>query len=189
MNKKTILDTDIPTLTRQWQLYLERSNIKEASMPPVQHSEMKKAFMGACAQTIISLRDDVSTYEEEMGIKILQSMLDEIGDYFNEEIKRYDAGGTQSVHRAADRSRPGKDRPSADVRDALVSAKGDLSPMVRKIRKLIRQQYGSDSSAFVIVFTHPEHDEMVHFATNINNRGDAATLLAEMSGHIRSGLN
>ena len=177
MNKNTILDTNVPTLTRQWQIYLERSRINEASMSSVQHSEMKKAFMGACAQTIISLRDEVSTYEEEMGIKILKSMLDEIGDYFTEEMNRYDAG----------RSRPRQ--ATADVRDALVSAKGDLSPMVRKIRKLIRQQYGSDGSAFVIVFTHPEHDEMVHFATNIDNRGDAATLLAEMSGHIRSGLN
>lgn len=179
MSKDTILDTNVPSINKQWQLYLQRCGIKESAMSTVQHSEMKKAFFGACIQTMISLRDDVSAYPEDKSIAILEAMMDEISDYFAEEVKRYDGGGPLPGRTA---------KPTADVREALVSAKGDLSPLARKIRKLIRQQYGVDGSAFVIVFTHPEHDEMTHFATNID-RADAASLLAEMAQHIRSGLN
>lgn len=76
------------TIENQWQLYLGRAGVKEEDMSTVQKTEMKRAFYGACGQMLIHLRDDVSLKSEEEGSQILDSMLDEIGVFWKQEVKQ-----------------------------------------------------------------------------------------------------
>ena len=62
-------------LEKQYQLYLERVGITESQMHPIQKIETKRAFMGACGQMLILLRDDLGALEEDKAIEQLQKLL------------------------------------------------------------------------------------------------------------------
>lgn len=71
----------------QYQLYLERVSLKESEMNPIQRVETKRAFMGACGQMLLVLRDDVSELPtEEIAADTLESMLDQVAKYFMKEV-------------------------------------------------------------------------------------------------------
>ncbi len=69
-------------LEHQYQLYLERVNLSEDKMHSEQSKQLRQAFMGACGQLIILLRDDMAALPEKEGVKIMEAMLNEIVDYF-----------------------------------------------------------------------------------------------------------
>lgn len=52
-------------LEHQYQLYLKRVALSENTMHPQQKKQLKEAFMGACGQMLILLRDDVGALEEK----------------------------------------------------------------------------------------------------------------------------
>ena len=75
------------TIEHQYGLYLERVNLKEVDMHPVQKKQLKQAFFGAYGQCLLSMRDDVAALSEEEGVKILDAQMKEVLDFFNSEVK------------------------------------------------------------------------------------------------------
>lgn len=69
-------------LEYQYQLYLKRVALKENNMNSVQKIETKRAFMGACGQMLFLLRDDISKFDEDEAIEILENIKNQIGNFF-----------------------------------------------------------------------------------------------------------
>ncbi len=70
-------------LEHQYQLYLKRVGANEDEMGETQCKEMRQAFMGACGQMLILLRDDVGELEEdEDAMYVLSDMLKQVSDYW-----------------------------------------------------------------------------------------------------------
>lgn len=81
MNKKFELEY-------QYKLFLKRMGLSEENMPPVQKKVMKQIFMGTCGQLILLLRDDIGALEEEEAIKVMKSMLEQVGNFFLKETNK-----------------------------------------------------------------------------------------------------
>ncbi|MGB0521438.1 MAG: hypothetical protein ACPGJS_00690 [Flammeovirgaceae bacterium] len=75
-------------LQHQYKLYLQRVNLDESTMHPVQRIETKRAFMGACGQMLLLLRDDLTQLSEEKAAETLQDMITQVQIFFTEECKR-----------------------------------------------------------------------------------------------------
>lgn len=75
-------------LNHQYQLYLERIKMKESQMLPVQRTEVKRAFFGACGQLLILMRDDLTKLEEDHATETLQGMVNQVSDFWLAETKR-----------------------------------------------------------------------------------------------------
>ena len=75
-------------LNYQYSLYLERVGLKEANMNPIQRAETKRAFIGACGQMLILLRDDLAALPEDEGVEEMQGMLNQVGDFFLAETNK-----------------------------------------------------------------------------------------------------
>jgi len=75
-------------LEHQYQLYLERVKLKESQMPPIQRKELKRAFMGACGQMLILLRDDLGELSENEAIETLQDLHNQVSNYWLAETKQ-----------------------------------------------------------------------------------------------------
>ena len=69
-------------LRHQYLLYLERVGLKESDMGEVQRIETERAFMGACGQILIVLRDDLSSLPEEKAIEKCESTVEQVLSYF-----------------------------------------------------------------------------------------------------------
>jgi len=69
-------------LKHQYQLYLKRVGLKEENMHHVQSKETRQAFMGACGQMLILLRDDLGELEESKAIETMQDMINQVQNYF-----------------------------------------------------------------------------------------------------------
>lgn len=80
-------------LNHQWSLFLERCDLKEVKMPEDQRREMKRAFMGACGQMLILLRDELGDYDDKHGeaasAKVLQNMMDQVGSFWELEMQKH----------------------------------------------------------------------------------------------------
>lgn len=76
-------------LEHQYQLYLERVGLKEANMHPVQKTETRRAFMGACGQMLILLRDDLGALEESKAIETMQDMINQVQVHFMKETNKF----------------------------------------------------------------------------------------------------
>ena len=69
-------------------LFLEKINLKESDMPPIQRSEMKKAFMGGVGTMLLIIRDEIPNAEtEEDSIDMLQSLFDQVEKFWMSQIK------------------------------------------------------------------------------------------------------
>lgn len=83
--KKTIPKTPkdiIFTVEHQYKLYLERVALQEELMHPTQAVQLRQTFYGAWGQQLLLMRNEVAEFEEEVGVRIMQAMLDEVRDYF-----------------------------------------------------------------------------------------------------------
>ena len=69
-------------LEHQYQLYLKRVALKEAEMHPEQKKQLRQAFMGACGQIILLLRDEVGKLEKDEAVKVMKNMIEQVGNYF-----------------------------------------------------------------------------------------------------------
>lgn len=69
-------------------LFLEKINLKESDMSPIQRSEMKKAFMGGVGTMLLIIRDEIPNAEtEEDSIDMLQSLFDQVEKFWMSQIK------------------------------------------------------------------------------------------------------
>lgn len=75
-------------LEEQYKLYLQRMGLKEEKMHPQQKTETKRAFMGACGQMLLLLRDELSELPEHEAVKTMQSMLNQVGQFFINETNQ-----------------------------------------------------------------------------------------------------
>ena len=75
-------------LEKQYLLYLSRMGLSEQRMHPQQKIQLKQAFMGACGQMLMLLRDDVGALEENEAVKVMEGMISEVGNFFISETKR-----------------------------------------------------------------------------------------------------
>lgn len=61
-------------------------------MPEDQHREMKRAFMGACGQMLILLKDELGDWSDKHGdeaaANVLQNMLDQIFKFWQGEMDK-----------------------------------------------------------------------------------------------------
>lgn len=69
-------------LENQYQLYLKRVALNETEMHHEQRKQLRQAFMGACGQIILLLRDEVGKLEEDEAIKVMENMIEQVGNYF-----------------------------------------------------------------------------------------------------------
>ncbi len=69
-------------LEKQYELYLQRVNLKESDMGEVQKREMRATFIGACGQMLILLRDDLGVLPEDLAIETMQDMINQVAEYF-----------------------------------------------------------------------------------------------------------
>ena len=77
-------------LEDQYQLFLQRMKLNEAKMHPQQKVQLKQAFFGACGQLVILFRDVIGGMEtEEEAIKAMESIKNQVGQYWDKEAKRY----------------------------------------------------------------------------------------------------
>lgn len=72
----------------QYILFLERIGLHEDRMHPQQKKQIKETFFGTFGQVLILLRDDLSELPEDQGVEKMQSMLDQVGDFFLGQAKR-----------------------------------------------------------------------------------------------------
>ena len=79
MPKKT---DKIFNLEHQYQLYIQRVGLSEATMHPEQRKQLKMTFMGACGQFMTLLRDDLGALPEDDGVEVLASMEKQVLHYF-----------------------------------------------------------------------------------------------------------
>lgn len=70
------------SLEHQYQIYLKRIGLSEDKMHPEQKKQLRQTFMGACGQLLLLMRDEVSSFDEEKAVEIMQGMLQEVTNYF-----------------------------------------------------------------------------------------------------------
>lgn len=74
------------SIEHQYQTYLERVNLKEANMHPVQKVELKRAFFGAVGQLLILMRDEISALPEDESLKVLESQYSEVLAFWQKTV-------------------------------------------------------------------------------------------------------
>lgn len=75
-------------LEHHYQEYLKMVKLKESEMGATQRTEMKRVFMCACGQMLVMLRDELSKLDEDVAIRKLQAMFDQVGNYFLKETNK-----------------------------------------------------------------------------------------------------
>ncbi len=69
-------------IEHQYQLYLKRIGLSEATMHGEQKKQLRLTFYGACGQMLILLREDLAAIEnEDEAAEVLQNMLDQVGNF------------------------------------------------------------------------------------------------------------
>lgn len=76
-------------LEKQWHLYVEKMyHTTEDKLHHSQKVECKRAFMGACGQLLLLIRDEAADLPEDAAVLELQGMLNEVSTFFLVENKR-----------------------------------------------------------------------------------------------------
>lgn len=76
-------------LEHQYQIFLQRMSLNEDTMHPLQKSQLKQAFFGACGQMLILFRDDVVTLYDDHSYDVVRGMIDQVGEFFVNEVKNH----------------------------------------------------------------------------------------------------
>lgn len=77
------------SLENQYQLYLKRMKLNESKMHPEQKKQLKETFFGATGQMLLLFRDGLTELSDEDAIKQMQSMLDQIGNFFLKATNKF----------------------------------------------------------------------------------------------------
>ncbi len=67
----------------QYQKLLEKLNLKEEDLHEVQKTVMRDTYFGAIGQLLVTCRDDLSQLPEDEAVDMMQSMLNQTKDYFD----------------------------------------------------------------------------------------------------------
>ncbi len=75
-------------LEHQYVLFLERMNLDESKMHPIQKKQIKQTFFGAWGQSLIFMRDEIAKFDEDTAVEIMEANLEFIANYFLKEVGR-----------------------------------------------------------------------------------------------------
>jgi len=75
-------------IENQYKLYLERMKLIESKMPELQRIETKRVFYGAFGQLLMLLQNDISALSDEDAFKTLDSMINQVGQFFIDETHK-----------------------------------------------------------------------------------------------------
>lgn len=82
---------EVFNLEWQFKKYLERANVKEEDLPPIQLKEMKQAFMGACGQMLVLFKNDITDIpDEDDAVETMEDLFKQVMDYFEQAVKDYE---------------------------------------------------------------------------------------------------
>lgn len=87
-------------LEHQFTLYLQRAGVTRADLPPVQYMEMRRAFYGGLGQMFFLITQDVGKLKERAQMETLQSLMDQVGEYWDKEAKSHKDGRIEYVPQA-----------------------------------------------------------------------------------------
>lgn len=76
------------SIEHEFELYLERVELKKETMNPGHYREIKRAFYGAFGQSLILGRDRLANFDFEIGARYLDSMMKEIETFWGQETKK-----------------------------------------------------------------------------------------------------
>lgn len=74
------------TAENQWQEYLKRVNLNEATMHPVQRQETKRAFFAGIGQLLVLQRDEIALLPDDSGADVLQDIFNEVLNFWQKEV-------------------------------------------------------------------------------------------------------
>lgn len=74
-------------IEQHYQSYLKTVKLDESKMPQSQINTLRDTYFGAWGQALIALRDDVGELPENEAMDMMQSFLDQVGEYFNDRVK------------------------------------------------------------------------------------------------------
>ena len=76
-------------LEYQYQKYLKRGGLNEATMHPIQKKETKRAFYGACGQLLVLFRDVLGKEEDEdKAVLYMEDLFNQAEIFWREELKK-----------------------------------------------------------------------------------------------------
>lgn len=76
-------------LEDQYKMYLDKVNLSESNMHPLQRVETKRAFMGACGQMLVLFRDVLGAIEDEdKAILQMEDLFNQVKIYWNNEANQ-----------------------------------------------------------------------------------------------------
>jgi hypothetical protein len=71
-----------------WKKYQELVGLPEERMHAVQKIETKRAFMGACGQILILMRDEIGALPEQEACEIFSDLLNQVMQFWQVENKQ-----------------------------------------------------------------------------------------------------
>lgn len=89
INFKPVQEPDQFNLETQYQMYLNRVGLDESMMPESQRIGMRQTFMGACGQMLVVFTQDIPQLTDEQAFEKLESMIDQVSQYFLDETFRH----------------------------------------------------------------------------------------------------
>ena len=81
----------------QYQFYLKKMELDEATMHPMQRVQLRQTFMGASGIILLLIRDEFGALSDDEGDRMFTSMVDQVGDYWNKEVERFEKEGGEGV--------------------------------------------------------------------------------------------
>lgn len=70
-------------IEKHYQFYLEKIQLPEEKMHPLQRTQIRQAWFGGFGQALLLLRDGISQIKDEQkAIKIFKDMLNQVGNSF-----------------------------------------------------------------------------------------------------------
>lgn len=75
----------ITTVEEHYKFYLEKMGLDEAKLHPIQRTETRRVFFGAWGQLLMFMQNDIVELSDQEGFEILDSMVNEVGQFFINE--------------------------------------------------------------------------------------------------------
>lgn len=76
-------------LEDQYQFYLKKMQLDEATMHSEQRVQLRQAFMGASGIILLLILDEFAALSDDDGDRMFTSMVDQVGEYWNKEVARF----------------------------------------------------------------------------------------------------
>lgn len=77
-------------LEDQYQFYLEKVQLEEATMHPTQRIQLRETFMGAAGIVLLLIRDEFSTLSDEDGDRMFTWMVDQVTEFWKDRVESYE---------------------------------------------------------------------------------------------------